>query len=132
MKEEKAAAATQDGPSDAPKTTEGGTAVSTNGSATMNGHAASNGDDVEPPAKKLRAESGVAVVVPDADDEDVEDADEQGDEDEGAEDEDAEDGEDEEEEDRQDEVVMDDVEEEADGAETGGMRDEALDDPDSD
>lgn len=104
---------------------DGNTSTITNGDAGVD-------EDGERPIKKLKAENGDAVL-PDAGD----DADDDGGEDEDDNDEDGEDGEDdggeddvpdEEESDEEDQPMEDALEEQS---RRGSMRDEALDDPDS-
>ena len=138
VKEEKATATTttttQDGDSEAPKEADG-TETSTNGTTT-NGHIATEGDD-ERPAKKLKGDGGEAVglepddAMSEADDDGPEDLDEEsevmndGDELESLADgdQDADEG------DGPEETMEDSIEV---IGRRGELRDEALDEPDSD
>ena len=132
VKQEKAAATVTD-KDDEDDAGEAAT-VPVNGEA--NGHAEAEG--IERPAKKLKAESGKAVSAdPDGMDDDADDAEQDGDQD-GDDGEDGEEGADDE---PEDEDVPDDDEADEDEAEgvanddegvRGGLRDEALDDVDSD
>ncbi|WPG99714.1 DNA polymerase epsilon subunit D [Acrodontium crateriforme] len=143
VKEEKAAAAGKDGASGQAGGEE---------DATMNGDANGHADvnDPERPIKKLKTDNGVAAT-PDADgnvggaeddenDHDVDDQD--GDDDEAEDDEDEDDDDDDDAEDDEDDVDDDETEaidvtmegpdDDEDDEERGGLRDEALDEPDSD
>ena len=119
VKEEKAAAAERSAP-DAPDDPD--TATGANGA--VNGHAEGEGEDEDRPAKKFKAEDGSAVA-PDANglDDDEMDGDQDG------EQEAADDRLDDDDEDESEPVVLVDPENVAAG---GVVRDEALDDLDSD
>ena len=134
IKEEKAAAAARDvleGGKEGEDVTEGANGI-------VNGHV--EGEDAERPVKKLKAEDGTAMA-PDVDgteDEEM-DVDHEGDQDdveEQQEDEDDEDGDDEDDDTDDQEIEVSGTtldEADLDGIRVEpGMRDEALDDPDSD
>ena len=136
VKEEKAAAAVKESGEEAPK--EGETTEGANG--TMNGHAETEDENGDRPVKKLKAEDGSALAPHDDSleedddldpDEDIRQVDNDSqldpfDEDE-ADDEDADD--DQEEDNENEPVVLVDAD---NVAASGDLRDEALDDPDSD
>ena len=131
VKEEKQANAQLDGDQGP---TEGDMVEGMNGA--VNGHA--NGDDEDRPLKKIKGEDGTAFVadVDELDDEDMDDTQDAGldeEEDHPADDEEDEgddEGEDEEDEDEDPSEKVVDADPEDEVA-VGGMRDEALDDPDS-
>lgn len=127
MKEDKKAAEpSQEDGAEEPK--DGEAAQPTNG---VNGH--DEVDDAERPAKKLKGEAGHAVA-PEADGLQDGDADDEPDADDHEEDEGDEEGADDEEEDSEEEEGQDEtMEQPADEVEERGeLRDEALDEPDSD